>query len=77
MKKLAFGYAGAGSFEMPKLQPVNLEKDSHIAFAKNVPTSVYKGSSNGFTPSQMMKAASQQEIDIVKQTASVGGGTGA
>lgn len=72
MKKLAFGYAGAGSFEMPKLQPVNLEKDSHIAFAKNVPTSVYKGGTNGFTLNEMMKAASQQEIDIVNKTASTG-----
>lgn len=76
MKKLAFGYAGAGSFEMPKLQPVNLEKDSHIAFAK-VPTSVYKGTGSSFGHDALMKAASQQEIDIIKRTASLGGGTGA
>lgn len=75
MKKLAFGYAGAGSFEMPRLQPVNLEKDSHIAFA--LPTSVYKGTGSSFDRNALMKAASQQEIDIIKKTASVGGGTGA
>lgn len=71
MKKLAFGYAGAGSFEMPKLQPVNLEKDSHIAFAK-VPTSVYQGGTTGFTRKDMLKAATDTEIKLMEVTASNG-----
>ena len=71
MKKLAFGYAGAGSFEMPKLQPVNLEKDSHIAFAK-VPTSVYKGSGTSFSHDALMKAAADNEIKLMNDTVSGG-----
>lgn len=73
MKKLAFGYAGAGSFEMPKLQPVNLEKDSHIAFA--LPTSVYKGSSSSFGHDALMKAATKAEVNLLNGT--ISGGTGA
>ena len=72
MKKLAFGYAGAGSFEMPKLQPVNLEKDSHIAFARKVPTSVYQGGTTGFTIKDMLKAATDTEIKLMEVTASTG-----
>lgn len=71
MKKLAFGYAGAGSFEMPRLQPVNLEKDSHIAFAK-VPTSIYKGTGSKFTKQDMLKAATGSEIKLMNDTVSGG-----
>ncbi len=76
MKKLAFGYAGAGSFEMPRLQPVNLEKDSHIAFAK-VPTSIYKGTGSKFTKQDMLKAATDAEVNLLNGTISGGGTTGA
>lgn len=69
MKKLAFGYAGAGSFEMPKLQPVTLEKDSHIAYA-SVPTSVYTGSGSSFTKQDLLKAASDAEIQLAGQSVS-------
>ena len=72
MKKLAFGYAGAGSFEMPKLQPVNLEKDSHIAFA--LPTSVYKGTGGSFGHDALMKAATKAEVNLLDAT--ISGGTG-
>lgn len=75
MKKLAFGYAGAGSFEMPKLQPVNLEKDSHIAFARKVPTSVYKGTGSSFGHDALMKAATNAEVNLLDAT--ISGGTGA
>ncbi len=71
MKKLAFGYAGAGSFEMPKLQPVNLEKDSHIAFA--LPTSVYKGVKSSFGKDALMQAATDAEVKLLAET--VSGGT--
>ena len=76
MKKLAFGYAGAGSFEMPRLQPVNLEKDSHIAFAK-VPTSIYKGTGSKFTKQDMLKAATDNEIKLMNETVSGSGTVGA
>ncbi|MBQ4145902.1 MAG: hypothetical protein IJD36_04660 [Clostridia bacterium] len=61
MRKLAFEFAG--SFEMPELSAVNVEKEtSHIAFA-NVPNTVYEGSASGFSRSAKLRMALEQELE--------------
>ena len=63
MRKLAFEFAG--SFEMPELNAVNVEKETnHIAFAK-VPNTVYEGSSGSFSRAAKMRMALQQELDDI------------
>lgn len=70
MRKLAFEFAG--SFEMPELNAVNVEKETnHIAFAK-VPNTVYEGSKSGFTKAAKMRMALDQELkDIDLETSAL------
>lgn len=62
MRKLAFEFAG--SFEMPELSAVNVEKETnHIAFANaNVPNTVWEGSSSGFSRDAKIRMALEQEL---------------
>ncbi len=62
MKKLAFGYASAGSFEMPELKTVGLEKEKNIAFA--TPGTVYEGSGGSFTKADKIREALASELEI-------------
>ena len=67
MRKLAFEFAG--SFEMPELSAVNVEKETnHIAFA--IPNTVYEGSKGGFSHKAKMRMALQQELNDLDLTTS-------
>lgn len=60
MKKLAF--EGATSFEMPSLKMVGLEKENeNVVFAGDTPMTVYKGTSGGFSRSQVLRQALSDE----------------
>lgn len=63
MRKLAFEFAG--SFEMPELSAVNVEKETnHIVFANtNVPNTVYDGSKSDFSRSAKLRMALDQELN--------------
>ena len=64
MKKFAFEGAGVNGFEMPSFKVVGLEKESNIAFA--TPNTVYKPKSGGgFTRSDKLRAALEEELDIL------------
>lgn len=67
MRKLAFECAG--SFEMPTLKMVGLEKDTNILFANNVfvPQTNY----NGLTQSQKLQLALQEELDKTVSAAAI------
>lgn len=69
MRKLAFEFAG--SFEMPKLNAVNVEKEtSHIAFATKVPNTVYEGSSSNFSRSAKLRMALDEELQNLDTSSS-------
>ena len=70
MKKLALGYAGAGSFEMPKMTIVGLEKEANVAFA--TPTTVYQGAGSSFSRKDLLRAATEAEVNLFKDAASSG-----
>ncbi len=62
MNKLAF--EGATSFEMPSLKIVALEKENeNIVFAGGRKTTVYRGTSSGFSRAQLLNEALQIEED--------------
>ena len=64
MRKLAFEFAG--SFEMPELNAVNVEKETnHIAFANKVPNTVYEGSKSSITKAAKMRMALDQELEEI------------
>ena len=64
MRKLAFEFAG--SFEMPELSAVNVEKETnHIAFANKVPNTVYEGSKSDFSRAAKMRMALDQELEQI------------